>query len=229
MLRIDHVIHAVPDLEAAGTTLSERYGLASEPGGRHPGWGTGNRIVPLGSDYLELIAVVDPVEAEGSAFGRHVGQRAAGGDRLMGWCVAAERLDDVAGRLGLAITSGSRIRPDGTSLQWRSAGMEVALTRRFLPFFISWEGPPDVHPGRSPAEHLARPLGIAWVEVSGRAPELREWLGGEVLPVRVVDGPEDIRSVGIATEGGEVVLAAGDLTGRPRAGPRGGGTPSLGG
>ena len=148
---------------------------------------------------------------------------------MMGWCVAAERLDDVAGRLGLAITSGSRIRPDGTILRWRSAGMEVALSRRFLPFFISWEGPPDVHPGRSPAEHLARPRGIAWVEVSGRGPELREWLGGEVLPVRVADGPEDIRSVGIATEGGEVVLAAGDLTGRPRAGPRGGGTPSLGG
>ena len=45
---IDHVIYAVDDLDTAGAALFDREGLASVPGGRHEGWGTANRIVPLG-------------------------------------------------------------------------------------------------------------------------------------------------------------------------------------
>src|SRR5687767_15772991 len=37
-----------------------RHGLASVDGGRHRDFGTANRIIPLGSTYLELVAVVDP-------------------------------------------------------------------------------------------------------------------------------------------------------------------------
>src|SRR4051794_41286944 len=66
---IDHVIYAVDDLDTAGAALFDREGLASVPGGRHEGWGTANRIVPLGESYLELIAVVDVEEAEQSEFG----------------------------------------------------------------------------------------------------------------------------------------------------------------
>jgi hypothetical protein len=52
---MDHVIYAVDDLDAAASLMSDREGLASVPGGRHEGWGTANRIVPLGGSYLELI------------------------------------------------------------------------------------------------------------------------------------------------------------------------------
>ncbi len=48
-LRIDHIVWGVDDLDRAAAEVQERYGLASVPGGRHPGWGTANRIVPLGS------------------------------------------------------------------------------------------------------------------------------------------------------------------------------------
>ena len=71
-LRMDHVIYAVDDLDEAAAGLFDREGLGSVPGGRHEGWGTANRIVPLGDTYLELIAVVDVDEAEGSEFGRGV-------------------------------------------------------------------------------------------------------------------------------------------------------------
>jgi hypothetical protein len=45
-LELDHVLLAVRDLQAAGSILEDRYGLASIEGGRHPDWGTANRIWP---------------------------------------------------------------------------------------------------------------------------------------------------------------------------------------
>jgi hypothetical protein len=206
MLWIDHVIFGVRDLDVAGSRLLERHGLGSVPGGRHPGWGTGNRIVPLGPSYVELLAAVDKREAKKSLLGRSLLERVADGDRLMGWCAATSDIDAVAARLGLEVTAGSRVRPDGEVVRWRSAGLERAMQQRALPFFITWEGPPDLHPGRATAQHRTTTSGISWVEVSGDTSELREWLGGDWLPVRIVEGPPDIRAVGIASKEGEVVL-----------------------
>jgi hypothetical protein len=59
-LWVDHIVYAVDDLEAAAERLRREFGFASVVGGRHPGWGTANRIVPLGREYVELVAVVDP-------------------------------------------------------------------------------------------------------------------------------------------------------------------------
>ncbi|HLN14742.1 MAG TPA: VOC family protein, partial [bacterium] len=64
---IDHVLIAVPDLAEGARKMEDAYGLRAIEGGRHPGAGTGNMIVPLGTSYLELIAVVDPGEASASA------------------------------------------------------------------------------------------------------------------------------------------------------------------
>lgn len=71
-LHLDHVLVAVPDLNAAGREIEVRHGLSSIEGGRHPAWGTANRIVPLGDSYLELVAVVDAAMAAESVFGRWV-------------------------------------------------------------------------------------------------------------------------------------------------------------
>ena len=47
---------AAADLDAAGREFEAHYGLSSVAGGRHPGWGTANRIgVLLGDTYLELV------------------------------------------------------------------------------------------------------------------------------------------------------------------------------
>ena len=86
-----------------------------------------------------------------------------------------------------------------------SAGLDVALGQPWLPFFISWEVPPERHPGRMPAEHRARPEGIAWVRVGCEAAELGEWLGGESLPVRF-EGPPGVNALGIAAGGAEIVI-----------------------
>jgi hypothetical protein len=96
-------MYAVSDLDAAATRFSEEFGLGSVEGGRHPGCGTANRIVPLGSDYVELIGVVDRAEAAASDFGRPVMEAVAGGDRLMGWAVATDDLQSIVSRLDLEV------------------------------------------------------------------------------------------------------------------------------
>ena len=67
MLALDHLGYAVRDLDGAAVRFREELGLDSVVGGRHVGFGTANRIVPLGDQYIEIVGVVDEAEAEGSA------------------------------------------------------------------------------------------------------------------------------------------------------------------
>jgi hypothetical protein len=205
-LWIDHVIYAVEDLEAAAASLFEREGLASVQGGRHHGWGTANRIVPLGESYLELIAVVDADEAEGSEFGRAVLSGVTEDRPLVGWVVATDDIDAVAKRLDLDVESKSRERADGSTLRWRLAGMSRAMETGAYPFFVEWEGPAEGRPGAAQAEHDAEPRGIAWVEVTGEEDDLREWLGDTDLPVRIAEGEPAIVGAAIETGGGEIIV-----------------------
>lgn len=202
--QIDHVVCRVNDLETAGADLQRRYGLVSVPGGRHPGWGTANRIVPLGLSYLELIAVVDPAEAAGDRTGRRWLNRLDEPEGPLLVCLSTDDIDAVAARLGVEVEAKSRVRPDGAVVGWRSAGLEIALERPWLPFFISWEVPPELHPGRTPG---ADPGALAWVQIGAAPGELAGWLGGggETLPIRL-GGPPRVNAVGVALGGREVVL-----------------------
>jgi Glyoxalase-like domain len=207
-LWIDHVIYAVDDLDEAGAVLFDREGLASVPGGRHQGWGTANRIVPLGESYLELITVVDVDEAEQSEFGRAV-RRALTEERpLVGWVVATDDIDAVGKRLDLEVEEKSRETADGSTLRWRLAGLERVLKAGALPFFVQWDVPPDRHPGAAEVRHEADPRGIAWVEVCADDRDaVREWLGeADDLPVRITDGDPSLAAAAIDTGGGEIVF-----------------------
>jgi len=187
---IDHVILAAADLDAAAARLEAEHGLVATGGGRHDGLGTHNRIVPLGGGYLELMAVADPEEAAGSPFGRLLAERiaalGAGRGGLMAWCVAVPDVERTAERLGTELFVVAR---DGLSS--RVTGVESALSDPSLPFFITRD-PGVADPGAGADEG-----GITWVEVAGNARRLADWLGGEHLPVRVVDGPPTLRAVGI--------------------------------
>jgi len=139
VLAIDHIVVAVADLEAAGSRFLREYGLASVPGGRHPQLGTSNRIVSLGSAYVELLAPFD------------------GPDRLVGWVVRCDDAGAEGRRLGVDVVDMHRERPDGSVLRWRLAG----AGSRFDPLrppFIEWLEGPDLPPGAGV---------LAWVEVPG--------------------------------------------------------------
>jgi hypothetical protein len=190
-VRIDHVIYAAADLDAAAARVEAVLGVAARGGGRHDRIGTHNRIVPLGGGYLELLAVADPGEAAGSDLGRAVTARiAAAGEGLMGWAVAVDDAGRVAERLGTEISTIAR-----AGLTARLTGVAEAMREPFLPFFIARDA--GVADPAGDAGAGAGAGGIAWLEVAGDAARLRDWLGGADLPVRVVDGPPAVRAMGV--------------------------------
>ena len=205
-LELDHVLIAVTELAAAAREIEVRHGLASIEGGRHPGWGTANMIVPLGETYLELVAVVDEAVAARNPFGRWVAAVHPGLGRPLGWAVRTRQLDRIAQRLGLSVRAGSRAAPGGELLRWRSAGIEQAAAEPSLPFFIDWaEGTP--FPGRATARHRVS-LEITRLELAGDAARLVGWLGNHRLPIAVHAGMPAVASIVLKGAAGEIVLAA---------------------
>jgi hypothetical protein len=206
---IDHVLIAVADARAATASLQRRHGLAAVEGGVHPGWGTGNWIVSLGSSYLELVFIDDPATAATSAFGRRAGAAIAAGGGPYAWCVAPADFERTAARLGLAVTPGSRRRPDGSVLAWRTAGLEVALEDPSRPFFIDWQIPRDVHPGRSTSPRRGE-ASMARLELSGDEAIVRTWLGVDDLPLVIRPGQPAITALVVQTAAGVRTLGASD-------------------
>jgi hypothetical protein len=186
-VRIDHVIYATGDIDAAAGRVQSELGMTAVRGGRHEGHGTHNRIVPLGGGYLELLAVADPDEAAASPIGSALQARLAGrGDGLFAWAVAVDDVKRVADRLGLSVSAIAR-----EGLTARLVGVAEALQDPGLPFFIERdEGVRD--PGS--AESAG---GITWVEVGAGQGKLEGRLGDANLPVRIVEGPSGVRAMGI--------------------------------
>lgn len=118
---IDHLIYGVRDLDAAAERLAG-LGLTSYFGGSHPSLGTSNRIVPLGSAYIELLAPA-PFET----------------DRFVGWMVRGAPMGDDAVPM-------QRVMADGRVLSWRLAGLAAPSVWELdplVPVRIEWdEGTP---------------------------------------------------------------------------------------
>jgi hypothetical protein len=156
---LDHVLIPVTDLEPAAERFQDVYGLVALPGGRHPGVGTANMIIPLGHTYIELIAVVDPTEAAAFPRSARVAEAAREGRPFAAW---AARTDDLSAvreaYLGRGeelprIQPGARTRPDGVTLEWRSQELSSGLEPSVLPFLIEWHVPAGMHPAEAAADH----------------------------------------------------------------------------
>jgi len=203
---IGQVILGVVDLDAA-TTHFAALGFTVLDGGVHPGLGTANRVIPLGNAYLELLGVVDHETAAASEFGRSLLEKTAGGDRLVRWSIRTEQIEQVSERLGLTPEPRRRIRPDGTVLTWRAAGLELSLRDGWLPFFMQWDDPAQF-PGAIAVEHAAGECALSWLQVSTPEPErLARWINGEPdLPLRVGGNAAGIDAVAISTSGDDIVI-----------------------
>jgi hypothetical protein len=210
MLAVDHVIVAVRDLAAAARRYNEQFGLASVEGGRHPGHGTGNRIIPLGSNYIELMAVVDRDEASSSPLGSWMGQRLIDvGEGPAVLCLRTDDIEAVAQRTGRAPLPMSRTRPDGVELTWHLVALDAALAEG-LPFFIQWHVDAADHPGRARVEHGCNAVGIEWVELGGDRDRLESWLGPNELPLRHATGVAGPRRIAVAVaDGDQIVIGEG--------------------
>ena len=204
---VDHVLLATSDLEVAGRVLSDRCGLLCIEGGRHPGWGTANWIVPVGDAYLELVAVIDKRAAERSAFGQWVASASPGVIQPLGWAVRPTSLDAVAERLGLDVEDGARTTPSGQVLTWRLGGVGLAAAEPVLPFYIEW-GAGTPHPSRAVGAHSIDAVEITRLNLTGDAARVRDWLHDDVYPITVDPGPPALTKIVLATPGGEMTIDA---------------------
>ena len=206
MLRVDHVVRAVLDLDREGERLLASFGLASVAGGVHPGWGTANRIVPLGATYLELIAVADPEAAAASVFGRAVAERASGGGGWLALCLGDDDFEATARRLSLEVRPGARTLPDGRTIRWRGAGLEDPRRTPDLPFFIEWESN-DLHPGRTTVAHPRGVTSLTNIEVAGDKADFLAWTGSADIAVSfAAREPVGILAVTLSADGDDLEL-----------------------
>ena len=189
--------------------FEDRYGLTTIEGGRHPGWGTANRLVPLGAAYLELVTVVDQAEASNSDFGRWVSTMLDSSSRF-GWAVRTDNLDRTASRLGLEVAEGSRLSRDAQMLRWRIAGVAEAARDSSLPFFIQW-GASTPLPGRATVVHRAGAVALGELTINGDEQRLHDWLGTRSLPIRVTPGTQGLVSFTVVTSTNTVVVSSDDL------------------
>ena len=154
--QLDHLVHAVADLDAAVEELADSTGVRPAPGGSHPGRGTRNALVGLSVEgvrrsYLELLAP-DPAQPDvpdedlmidlGSALGRT--------PVLHAWAIRPDHLRDTLSRgrsAGLDLgepVAASRELPDGTVLSWELAVPRPLGLDGLQPFLIDWTG--GAHP-----------------------------------------------------------------------------------
>jgi len=149
-MRIDHIIYATPDLDAAVDVLETRLGVRAAGGGQHVGQGTHNKLLALGPrTYLEIVAP-DPRQPEPAA-PRPYGVDGVTRAGLVGWALAS---DDIDAAVSLArargfdpggVIDGRRLTDTGTLLRWRLTSN--AMTAGLIPFLITWGETP--HPAAS--------------------------------------------------------------------------------
>ena len=191
-MQFDHLMHWVPDLEAAIQDY-QSLGFTIQPGGEHPGVGTRNAAWRIDARYIELITVHDEGLARtgfGPAWPTIDAMLHAGGGAL----AFAILVSDVAATVGKLRSRGVNVedaktgsiqQPDGSAVTWALA-------------FLS-EGPPwgavphQLRRPRGPVEHthprarlpdrsvVPRPRGLGGVRPCGQ----RELAGGGTRSFRL--------------------------------------------
>lgn len=146
---LDHILLGCSDLGAGISLLEKHTGVHAGIGGVHPGRGTRNALLSLGTRrYLEIIAP-DPVQSNVS-LALVNSLRAMAAPSLVGWAAHVSDINAVAAKLrasGMKFEGpdpGSRKRPDGHILKWTTVDLDDTRDG-LLPFFIEW-GAETVHP-----------------------------------------------------------------------------------
>jgi hypothetical protein len=137
---LDHILLGCNDLDTGIAFVQDNAGVRAAVGGVHPGRGTRNALLSLGERrYLEIIAP-DPHQPGAKDT---LGLRLLTQPKLVGWAAHPGDLDVFAKKLreaGVAFegpTPGSRARPDGRVLHWKTINL-ADDHHGLLPFFIEW-------------------------------------------------------------------------------------------
>jgi catechol 2,3-dioxygenase-like lactoylglutathione lyase family enzyme len=145
---LDHILLGCNDLQDGIAFVEKLTGVRAAFGGVHPGRGTQNALLSLGDrHYLEIIAP-DPKQAAPS--GQFAQLKNLSKPKLIGWAAHPGNLENYANKLraaGIAFagpTPGSRARPDGRILHWKTLNLADGHSG-VLPFFIEWSTD-SIHP-----------------------------------------------------------------------------------
>jgi hypothetical protein len=144
---LDHFILGCDDLDRGVSFVEQLTGVRAAFGGVHPGRGTRNALLSLGERrYLEIMAP-DLAQQVTPQIPR---LRELKEPRIVGWAAHPGDLDQFAARLREAriefvgSRTGSRQRPDGKVLRWKTLVLKDDH-QGLLPFFIEWSAD-SVHP-----------------------------------------------------------------------------------
>jgi hypothetical protein len=201
-LHVDHLILGTRDLDEGMRRFEERTGVRPIPGGEHPGRGTRNALASLGPGlYVEILAP----QADAPDTGMASELRKLTDLAPFGWAVFVPDMEAVRQRLGGAgfglseIKPGSRARPDGSLLEWKTFEIEKPAIAG-VPFFIRW-GDGVTHPSQgSPGGCRLERLRAVSPDVS----ELRRALAALPLEVAAGSGPKAALEVTLQCPKGKV-------------------------
>ena len=150
---LDHLILGAADLDRGIEWVESLTGVKAVIGGRHPGAGTRNALISLGGRrYLEILAP-DPRQ---TVYSSPMDVRSLTTPRLFTWAAATTDIEEVAKRARggghevLGPVDGSRARPDGRLLQWKTLRLRSesrAQDIQAIPFFIEWAAG-SLHPSQ---------------------------------------------------------------------------------
>lgn len=149
---VDHLIHAVAELESGMAEIERLFGVRPEPGGRHPQFGTHNALLSLGDGvYLEVMAPDPAAETppQGVPFAARPGRESW----LATWVLRVDAIDEAAEAARAAgvalgeVRPGARRRADGTLVEWRLTDPYARPRDGAVPFLIDWGSTP--HPSLS--------------------------------------------------------------------------------
>jgi catechol 2,3-dioxygenase-like lactoylglutathione lyase family enzyme len=142
-VKLDHVIVAVADLDAAVATYETILGLPAAIRSEHPAYGTRNAIFLFRQGpFLELLAPQSGVT--GGFAGRLCNALARKGDGLFGMALAPDGLDAAIGRLrtlGLDVPDaieGSGVSPDGSTRRWRGTMLQPSVWHGAVSMLIEY-------------------------------------------------------------------------------------------
>jgi hypothetical protein len=176
---VDHLLLGISDLDKGIAWVEKVTGVRAVVGGSHPGAGTRNALLSLGGRrYLEIIAP-DPAQ---TAFNSRHDVRTLAEPRLMTWAAGTSDITSLArkasdgGRQIFGPRDGSRARPDGKLIRWKTLGIMHAFGPGPIdpiPFFIEW-APDAIHPSQdSPAGCVLQSFAIEAPNPSRVSDELR--------------------------------------------------------
>jgi hypothetical protein len=203
---IDHLVYSTRDLDASVRELDALLGVTAAPGGRHPGWGTRNAVLPIGPlMYLEIVGP-DP-EAPPPAGPRPFSIDTLETPRLVTWACRGTHLEALAAAAGPSgvdlgdVQSRSRRRPDGSVLAWTMTDPLADREGGIVPFFIDWGR--SVHPAAAASGECALTDLRAVHPDPGRVSSALASFG---LDLAVENGPAPALIAVLRTPRGEVEL-----------------------